>query len=68
MIIDFFFIFFIFFQVFVVYTDSETYIGTYHPKQALDRYRKVMGIEAKLIVVGMCLTEFTLADPNDAGK
>lgn len=26
-----------------------------------------MGIDAKLIVVSMTATEFTLADPNDAG-
>ncbi len=52
---------------FVVYTDSETWSGKVHPKVALDFYRKHMGIEAKLVVVGMCANEFSIADPNDRG-
>jgi len=54
-------------DVFVIYTDSETFVGGAHPKQALDNYRKAMDIEAKLVVVGMTATEFSLADPSDAG-
>lgn len=54
-------------DVFVVYTDSETWAGHIHPPQALRRYRDVMGIPAKLIVVGMVSNGFTIADPNDAG-
>lgn len=54
-------------DVFVVYTDSETYAGRRHPKQALDAYRQVSGINAKLIVVGMVANQFTIADPNDPG-
>lgn len=52
---------------FVVYTDSETWAGNMHPAEALRRYRKTMGIAAKLIVVGMVSNGFTIADPNDAG-
>lgn len=52
---------------FVVYTDNETWAGAVHPFQALREYRKKMGIPAKLVVVGMTATEFTIADPNDAG-
>jgi 60 kDa SS-A/Ro ribonucleoprotein len=34
----------------------------------LKQYRQKSGINAKLIVVGMTATEFTIADPNDAGS
>ena len=55
-------------DVFVVYTDSETWAGDIHPKQALQMYRQRMGIPAKLIVVGMVSDGFTIADPDDAGQ
>lgn len=54
-------------DAFVVYTDNETYAGREHPHEALARYRRAMGINAKLIVVGMTSTGFTIADPTDAG-
>lgn len=52
---------------FVVYTDNETWAGNIHPKQALDQYRQKTGIPAKLAVVAFTGTEFTIADPSDAG-
>ncbi|PIO72200.1 hypothetical protein TELCIR_05880 [Teladorsagia circumcincta] len=56
------------FDVFVVYTDCETYFGEVHPYQALRDYRESSGItDAKLIVMGMTATDFTIADPEDAG-
>ena len=54
-------------DVFVVYTDSETWAGDIHPAQALRDYRERMGIPAKLVVVGMASNGFSIADPNDAG-
>ena len=54
-------------DVFVVYTDSETWHGAVHPFQALQQYREKTGIAAKLVVVGMVANEFTIADPSDAG-
>lgn len=54
-------------DVFVVYTDSETWAGNVHPVQALREYRERMGIPAKLIVCGMVSNGFTIADPDDAG-
>jgi 60 kDa SS-A/Ro ribonucleoprotein len=54
-------------DVFVIYTDSETWFGDIHPAQALRQYREQMGIPAKLIVVGMVANGFTIADPNDSG-
>lgn len=54
-------------DTFVVYTDNETWSGKTHPFQALKAYRKKMGIDAKLIVVGMAANSFTIADPSDKG-
>lgn len=54
-------------DVFVVYTDNETWAGDVHPVEALRRYRQVMQINARLIVVGMTATKFTIADPLDGG-
>lgn len=54
-------------DIFVVYTDSETWYGNIHPSQALRDYRETMGIDAKLIVVGMTAGGFTIADPKDRG-
>jgi 60 kDa SS-A/Ro ribonucleoprotein len=54
-------------DVFVVYTDSETWHGAVHPSVALRKYREATGIPAKLIVVGMTSNGFSIADPNDAG-
>ena len=54
-------------DVFVVYTDSETWYGQVHPVQALRQYREKMGIPAKLIVQAFVANNFSIADPNDAG-
>jgi 60 kDa SS-A/Ro ribonucleoprotein len=54
-------------DAFVIYTDSETWAGSIHPSQAIKQYRQQMGIDAKLIVVGMTANNFSIADPNDAG-
>ena len=54
-------------DAFIIYTDSETWFGKEHPVQALQRYRRKMGIPAKLIVVGMVSNLYTIADPDDAG-
>ena len=52
-------------DAFVIYTDSETYMGKIHPQAALEQYRAEMGIDAKLIVVGMTSNCLTIADPKD---
>ena len=54
-------------DTFIVYTDNETWAGKIHPSQALKDYRESSGVDAKLIVCGMCANSFTIADPNDAG-
>lgn len=52
---------------FIVLTDNETYAGSIQPHVALQRYRQMTGIDAKLVVVGMTATGFTIADPDDVG-
>jgi 60 kDa SS-A/Ro ribonucleoprotein len=54
-------------DTFVVYTDSETWAGSVHPHQALKNYRNRTGIPARLVVVGMTATDFTIADQQDSG-
>jgi 60 kDa SS-A/Ro ribonucleoprotein len=54
-------------DTFCVYTDNETWAGTVPAAQALRAYRDARGIPAKLIVVGMTSTGFSIADPEDAG-
>jgi len=54
-------------DTFVIYTDNETWAGKVHPFQALAEYRRKMGRRAKLVVVGMTATGFTIADPSDPG-
>jgi 60 kDa SS-A/Ro ribonucleoprotein len=54
-------------DVFVIYTDSETWAGDVHPVQALRQYREATGIAAKLVVVAMASNGFTIADPGDPG-
>lgn len=56
------------FDSFVIYTDNETWAGGIKPAQALEEYRRKTGIDAKLVVVGMTATDFTIADPNDPGQ
>jgi 60 kDa SS-A/Ro ribonucleoprotein len=54
-------------DLFVIYTDSETWAGQVHPSQALRLYRERMGIPARLAVVGMASNGFSIADPADGG-
>jgi 60 kDa SS-A/Ro ribonucleoprotein len=54
-------------DVFIIYTDSETWAGEIHPSQALQEYRWKAGIPARLVVVGMTSNGFSIADPKDGG-
>jgi 60 kDa SS-A/Ro ribonucleoprotein len=55
------------YDTFVIYTDNETWAGAIHPHQALQEYRRHTGIDARLVVVGMTATKFSIADPSDPG-
>lgn len=53
-------------DTFVILTDNETWAGpVMHPHQALAEYRRKSGIDARLVVVAMTPTSFTIADPSD---
>lgn len=54
-------------DTFVIYTDNETWAGSVHPHQALRQYRDWSGIDARLAVVALTATDFTIADPADPG-
>lgn len=54
-------------ESFAVYTDNETWAGRIQPSEALKKFRQSMSIPAKLAVVGMTSTGFSIADPKDAG-
>lgn len=55
-------------DTFVVITDNETWAGNIKPTQALKRYRDNTGIPARLAVLGVASTDFTIADPTDRGQ
>jgi 60 kDa SS-A/Ro ribonucleoprotein len=52
-------------DVFVVYTDNETWCGDTHPLRALEDYRQAMGRDAKFIACAMTATNYSIADPDD---
>lgn len=55
------------FDLFVIYTDNETWAGNVQPAEALRQYRNKVNANAKLVVVGMTATDFSIADPQDGG-
>lgn len=52
-------------DVFATFTDNETFAGPIHVHQALKQYRDKMGINAKLIAVGMTASSYTVGDTKD---
>ncbi len=54
-------------DVFMVYTDNETYAGTRHPSEALKEYREVTGIPAKMVVIATDPSAKSIVDPTDGG-
>ena len=54
-------------DAFIVLTDNETWFGDMHPSEALRQYRQKMGIDARLVVIGLTATSYSIADPQDAG-
>lgn len=54
-------------DTFQVSTDYETWAGSVHPHQALENYRQVMGIDARMQYVAVAPNDWTanVADPAD---
>src|SRR5690606_29740651 len=53
-------------DLFVINTDNEVNGGG-HTHLLIKEYRQVMGIDARMDVMGMTATPFTIADPDDQG-
>ncbi len=54
-------------DVFMIYTDNETYAGHRHPSEALKEYRELTGIPAKMVVIATSPNASSIADPTDGG-
>lgn len=53
-------------DTFVVITDNETWAGGIHPMEALNTYRRLAKRpNAKLAVIALTATNFSIADPRD---
>jgi 60 kDa SS-A/Ro ribonucleoprotein len=55
-------------EVFLVITDNETYAGSMQPHEALEKYRRETGIDAKLIVMATSASRNTITDPKDVNS
>jgi 60 kDa SS-A/Ro ribonucleoprotein len=53
------------YDAFIVYTDNETHGGQGHVNEWLKKYRDRFNSKAKLIVVAMTSTNFSINDPTD---
>lgn len=54
-------------DTFIVITDNETWAGSVHPHVALEQYRQATGNDARLVVMAMVPTQFSIANPLDRG-
>jgi len=52
---------------FVVFTDSETWAGRWHPQQALEAYRRSVNAMARVVIVSMTANGMSIGDPADDG-
>ena len=52
-------------DAFVIFTDNQSWYGTQHPYQALEKYRKDINSEAKLVNVAMTADRISIADQDD---
>lgn len=52
-------------DAFFVITDCETWYGNQHPFEALKEYRNKVNPKARMFVIALSGTEFTIADPDD---
>lgn len=55
-------------DMFVIYTDGMTWAGNIHTCQALQEYRRRMGVPSKLAVVNFVAAKTSIADPKDPGS
>jgi 60 kDa SS-A/Ro ribonucleoprotein len=55
------------YDVFMIYTDNETYAGKRHPCESLKEYRELTKIPAKMVVIACMPNAYSIADPTDGG-
>ncbi len=55
-------------DAFVILSDNETWRGSSHPYQSLNRYRNLRGKQSKMIGVGMVANRFALSEPGDVNS
>lgn len=55
-------------EVFVIYTDNETWAGEEHTCASLESYRRKTGLPAKLAVVAFTATNRTVRDTRDVNS
>lgn len=53
------------YDVFIIYTDNDTWAGDEHVNMVLERYRAMVGKPVKLVVVATTASGVTVADPKD---
>lgn len=56
------------FDVFVNFTDNESWAGKVHVHQALRMFREQVNPKAKLVCVAFAANNYSVADPKDAGQ
>ncbi len=52
-------------DTFVILTDSETWAGRQHPAEALKQYRREVNPDAKVAILSMAATNYTVGDITD---
>lgn len=52
-------------DAFIILTDNETWAGKTQPAEALQKYRKLINPQAKLVVMAMQANGGTICDPDD---
>jgi 60 kDa SS-A/Ro ribonucleoprotein len=53
------------YETIVIITDNEINRGTVHPVQALEAYRRLVGLPVRLVIMAVTATNFSVADPKD---
>lgn len=56
------------FDAFISYTDNESWAGKIHVKEAIREHRNRMNVPAKAVFAAFAVSEYSVADPDDAGQ
>lgn len=53
------------YDAFIIYTDNDTWAGNEHVSVCLERYRKLVNLPVRMVVVATTASGSTIADPKD---